>query len=101
SRLGEAMPGSTLKVVDLRAFSRELDADAVIDFSSNAGACEACAIALRAQCALLVGTTSLAPATIKSLRTASNTIPVLVAPNTSLGVAAVAALVTGAAKLLG
>ncbi len=101
TRLGDPVPGSTLKFVDLRAFSSDFDADAVIDFSSNAGACEACAIAIRARCALLVGTTGLAPTTIKSLRTASSTIPVLVAPNTSMGVATVAALVSKAAKLLG
>jgi len=79
----------------------DLDIDVVIDFSSDAGARDACRLALRAGAALLVGTTALAPATRRMLQRAARRIPVLIAPNTALGVAVLARLAAEAARLLG
>lgn len=76
-------------------------ADVVIDFSSDAGAVQSLAIAERAGAALLVGTTALSDATMGALRRASATRAVLVAPNTSLGVAVLSVLVRDACRALG
>lgn len=76
-------------------------ADLIIDFSSDAGAQSVARAALAKRSALLVGTTGLSPATTAALREASKTIPVLIAPNTSLGVAVARHLVREAARLLG
>lgn len=76
-------------------------ADVVIDFSSAQGARVALDLALTRPAALLVGTTGLAPETVKMLREASQKIPVLLAPNTSLGVAAVADAASRLARALG
>jgi 4-hydroxy-tetrahydrodipicolinate reductase len=65
-------------------------AHAVIDFSSDAGTREALRAALDLHAALVVGTTALEDATRDALNDASRAIPVLVAPNMSLGVALVA-----------
>jgi 4-hydroxy-tetrahydrodipicolinate reductase len=75
--------------------------DLVIDFSSPAGAETAIQIALREGAALLVGTTGLPDSTRQVLEAAARRIAVLVAPNTSLGVATCAALVEQAARSLG
>lgn len=75
--------------------------DLVIDFSSPAGTETAIQIALREGAALLVGTTGLPDATRQVLEAAARRIPVLVAPNTSVGVATCAALVQQAARSLG
>lgn len=74
--------------------------DVVIDFSSPEGAASAMALALAAGAGLVVGTTGLGPQAIDRLRVASARIPVLVAPNTSLGVAVLRHLVREAARLL-
>ena len=76
-------------------------ADVVIDFSSDAGALESLAIARRSKGALLIGTTALSTATIDALRRESASIPVLIAPNTSLGVAVLSVLVRDACRMLG
>lgn len=73
----------------------------VIDFSSDAGARAACEFARSKRAALLVGTTGLSDSTRAELRAAAADIPVLVAPNTSLGVAVVARVVQAAARALG
>ncbi len=75
--------------------------DAVIDFSSDEGACCAVALALEHRAALLVGTTGLSRQTLATIEVAAKTIPTLVAPNTSAGVAVMIHLVTEAARLLG
>lgn len=81
--------------------SRSPHADVVIDFSSDAGAHAALAIALRSHAALVVGTTALTELTVSALREASSSIPVLVAPNTSLGVPVVARAAADLARALG
>ena len=81
------------------ATTREIDA--VIDFSSDAGTRDACRAALEHRIALVVGTTALSDGTQAALHAAAKTIPVLIAPNTSLGVAALAHLTAAAARMLG
>ncbi|HYE01992.1 MAG TPA: dihydrodipicolinate reductase C-terminal domain-containing protein [Phycisphaerales bacterium] len=76
-------------------------ADVVVDFSAPAGTRTALASALRTRSALLVGTTGLDEALHAALRDAAAHIPVLVAPNTSLGIAAVAAASAALARALG
>lgn len=76
-------------------------ADVVIDFSSDAGAHAALEVALRSAAALLVGTTALAELTVSSLRDASERIPVLLAPNTSLGIPVLARAAADVARALG
>jgi len=93
-------PGA-VAVSDSGSFSAGFQAWAVIDFSSSDGARDAAQLALRLKCALLVGTTALSPETLTALRAAAAHIPVLVAANTSAGVAAAAALTRTAAAMLG
>ena len=76
-------------------------ADVVIDFSSDSGALRAAELAARLGASLLVGTTALTEPTLADLRRASEKRAVLVAANTSLGVAVLAALVRDAAAALG
>lgn len=74
-------------------------ADVVIDFSTDEGARRALRLALDRGAALLVATTALSDATVAEMREAAKKrISVIVAPNTSLGVAAA---VDAAARLAG
>lgn len=75
--------------------------DAIIDFSSDAGAREAAALARRHRAALLVGTTGLSDETKQIVMALADTAAVMIAPNTSLGVAVMSHLVAEAARLLG
>ncbi len=84
--------------------AREIDAihgGVVIDFSSDQGAAQALALALHFRAAMVVGTTALSPQTIASLRESSSRIPMLITPNTSIGIAALASAVSAVAGLLG
>ena len=76
-------------------------ADVLIDFSSDAGAPQALALAQRAGSAMLVGTTALSDRSTSALKAASASRAVLVTPNTSLGVALLSVLVQHAARSLG
>jgi 4-hydroxy-tetrahydrodipicolinate reductase len=73
----------------------------LIDFSSDEGAMHAAALARGARCALLVGTTGLSERTIAALRETAAVCPVLLAPNTSLGVAVAAKIISELARALG
>jgi 4-hydroxy-tetrahydrodipicolinate reductase len=75
--------------------------DVIIDFSSSEGTQGAIRCARGTKAALLVGTTGLTATTVGLLRDASVEIPVLLSPNTSLGVAVMRHLATEAARLLG
>jgi 4-hydroxy-tetrahydrodipicolinate reductase len=75
--------------------------DCVIDFSSVDGTRRAIAFARERRAALLVGTTGLPDAVLQELRALAATNAVLVAPNTSLGVALVRRLARIAAETLG
>ncbi len=85
------------KTIEKKAVS----AHVVIDFSSDAGVLESIAMAERLNAALLVGTTALSPRSIDALKIASRSRAMLVAPNTSLGVAALSVLIAQASKIFG
>lgn len=76
------------------------DVDAVIDFSNDLGARSACRFAVDHRAALLIATTALSDATHAAIDEASRSIPVIVAANTSYGIAVVDNLITAAANLL-
>lgn len=76
------------------------EVDCVVDFSSDDGAACAAAIAVELRCALLVGTTGLSPGSLEAIARAAATVPAMVAPNTSLGVAVARRLAAEAARLL-
>ena len=61
-------------------------ADVMIDFSAPAGLMQRLPEALRMNCALLIGTTGLTDHEKAALARASHKIPILVAPNMSIGV---------------
>ncbi len=83
------------------AHSTDAPADAVIDFSCDPGTRAALGLALARPAALLVGTTALADDTRALLRDAAARIPVLLAANTSTGVAVLADLTRRTAAALG
>lgn len=89
---------------DPRAFgaeaSKRASFDVVVDFSSPTGTALAAELALRAGAALLVGTTGLDGTTVDRLGEAAKKIPVMIAPNTSSGVAVMRHLCREAARLL-
>lgn len=78
-----------------------LGADVVIDFSRPEALARVLSAARRNGVAVVSGTTRLDPAVEKQLEEASKVIPVLWAPNTSLGVQVLADLVAEAVKRLG
>ncbi|MBX3404954.1 MAG: 4-hydroxy-tetrahydrodipicolinate reductase [Phycisphaeraceae bacterium] len=78
-----------------------VSARVVVDFSSDDGARAAADLAVRIGAALLVGTTGLSESTRERLRVAAREVAVVVAPNTSLGVAVVSKLARDAARALG
>lgn len=92
--------GAAVKNGDSAAIFGRSCADVVIDFSSESGVRDAIAVARRVGCALLVGTTGLSAETIAALRAESSARAVLVAANTSLGVAALCDLVRRASAVL-
>ncbi len=81
--------------------SDERAVDAVIDFSNDVGARDACAFAVDHQASLLVATTALSDETRAAIDTAASAVPVIIAANTSFGVAVVDNLITVATQLLG
>ena len=76
-------------------------ASAWIDFSSPAATAATAAAAVKAGAALVVGTTGVGDAGKQALAEAARTIPVVFAPNTSVGVTVLLRLVAEAARLLG
>lgn len=100
--LGKAVPGSAERGKPLY-FQHETGehADVVIDFSSDDGARSALALALSRGAGALLATTALSAQTRAEVDRAILKIPVLVAPNTSLGVAAVADAAARLARSLG
>lgn len=74
--------------------------DAVIDFSTDEGTRDAVNLATQRRAALLVCTTALSRQTLSNIEVASRSIPVMVAPNTSAGIAVMVHLVAEATRLL-
>ena len=75
--------------------------DVIIDFSSDEGARSAAELATRLRCALMVGTTGLSVHSLSQIASIARVAPVMIAANTSLGVAVLNHLVAEAARLLG
>ncbi|MBX3359127.1 MAG: 4-hydroxy-tetrahydrodipicolinate reductase [Phycisphaeraceae bacterium] len=102
SRLGEAVPCAipTQKHLEVRANTRD-HAEVVIDFSTDSGARSALRLALDRGAGLLVATTALSETTRGELHDGGKKIPIILAANTSLGVAAVADAVARLSRALG
>lgn len=96
-----AVPGRDDAPLIENALNSGISCDVVIDFTSDAGAAAAAALALRTGAALLVGTTGLSRPTRAALAEAGKKIPVMISPNTSAGVAVAADVVRRIASLLG
>jgi 4-hydroxy-tetrahydrodipicolinate reductase len=96
----DSAKGPAPKITDSAAVFGPSCADVVIDFSSSAGTLAAVELARRVNASLLVGTTALDTPARDLLRAESRSRAVLLAPNTSLGVAALADLVRRAAAML-
>ena len=75
--------------------------DVIVDFSSESGTRQAIQLAKASGAAILVGTTGLSTEVRLELESLARTNAVLVAPNTSLGVAVTRKLARIAAELLG
>lgn len=75
-------------------------ADLFIDFSFHTGVSERLKILSQAGKSVVIGTTGLTPAEIAAVESAAREIPVLFAPNMSLGVTLLASLVEQAARVL-
>ena len=75
--------------------------DVLIDFSSPDGLRSSLDQAVSAAIPILVGTTGLSEGHYELIAEAAEVVPVLVAPNTSIGVAILADLVERAARVLG
>jgi 4-hydroxy-tetrahydrodipicolinate reductase len=100
-RHARVSPGTPpFTAIESAAFQGDF-ARVVIDFSSESGALDACRFAVASRAALLVGTTALSDAARAALTHASLSIPVMVAPNTSVGVAVLADAVGRVARALG
>ncbi len=98
---GQPVPGTPDNLRFLTSADDAPACDVVIDFSSDEGARRALSIAERCSAALLVGTTALSDRTAEALARAGDRRAVLVAANTSLGVAVLASVVREAARSLG
>ncbi len=79
----------------------DVSLDAIIDFSSDEGARSATRFAIEHRLAILVGTTGLSSQTLGAIDVAADSVPAMVAANTSFGVAVLTHLATQAARLLG
>lgn len=75
--------------------------DCIVDFSADAAVSSTIAIARAGHAAILIGTTALSSESIAALRDEARHRPVLIAPNTSLGVTVAIDLVQRACRLLG
>ena len=83
------------------SIDRAVTVDVIIDFSSDEGAGSAVRTATDHAAAVLIGTTGLSQQTLDITEVAARRIPIMVAPNTSSGVAVLTRLVVEAAHLLG
>lgn len=88
------------KIIDSVGIMPRSCADVVIDFSGEGGVRTSISAAQHAGAALLVGTTALSEASVRLLRDESRARAVILAPNTSMGVAVLSDLVKRAAGVL-
>lgn len=84
-----------------RAKLASLQPDVVLDFTLDPGPLAGLELAQESGCALLVGTTGMSRQTTEKIVLASKSLPVLLAPNTSIMVAQMRQLVTTAAAFFG
>lgn len=75
--------------------------DVVIDFSTPAGTAHALDMAQNSRAALLTAVTGLSETQRKEIESAAETLPVLIAPNTSVGINVASSLVEQAVRRLG
>lgn len=75
--------------------------DVLIDFSLPEGTLPLVKLAQAAKTPLLIGTTGFDPQQLAQIQKAASSIPILLAPNTSIGVNSTLALLDFAAKMLG
>src|SRR5579864_3488108 len=98
-RMGKAIAAA---VAEDAGFELDQDnGDVLVDFSAPGALQASLDRALSAGVPILIGTTGLDAAAERRIAEAARVIPVLRAPNTSLGVALLAELVERAAKVLG
>jgi 4-hydroxy-tetrahydrodipicolinate reductase len=76
-------------------------ADVLIDFTRPEGTLEHLAACREAQCSIVIGTTGFTATQLESVREAARTVPIVMAPNMSLGVNVALKLVELAARALG
>lgn len=101
SLIDDAHTQHTDNTLQNKPLSRATRRGVVIDFSSDDGARAALSSALARSDALLIGTTALGAHTLQLLKEASKKISILVAPNTSLGIAVLSRAASDAARALG
>ncbi len=77
------------------------DSDVVIDFSLPQATLALLQLAIKSSKPVLIGTTGFNEEELRQISLASKSIPILLAPNTSIGVNSTIALLAMAAKLLG
>lgn len=77
------------------------ESDVLIDFTHPAATVEYVVAARGAGCAVVTGTTGLSAAQVDKLRESAATIPVLLAPNVSVGITALLKILPALARLLG
>jgi 4-hydroxy-tetrahydrodipicolinate reductase len=75
--------------------------DVVIDFSRSEATFDLIKQALKTKTPMLIGTTGFEARQLTRIKRAAETIPILLAPNTSIGVNSTLALLESAAKMLG
>lgn len=98
-RMGRALTDAARDLNDVEIV--DSGGDVLVDFSAPAALRDSITRAIDAGQALLVGTTGLDEGHESLIADAAKEIPVLLAPNTSLGVALLADLVERAARVLG
>ncbi|HEX7559743.1 MAG TPA: 4-hydroxy-tetrahydrodipicolinate reductase [Usitatibacter sp.] len=93
-----AARGIAIESDPARALERS---DVLVDFTRPEGTLDHLRACRAAKRSLVIGTTGFAPAGIEEIRAASRDIPIVMAPNMSIGVNVVAKLVEMAARALG
>ncbi|GAB4216209.1 MAG: 4-hydroxy-tetrahydrodipicolinate reductase [Sandaracinaceae bacterium] len=78
-----------------------LEADVLVDFSRSEASEAIAPLAAERGWALVVGTTGLEPSALRALEAAASRVPVVIAPNTSVGVTVLFHLAELATRLLG
>ena len=93
------LPAAGVRIVDLRPGKGA--ADVWIDFSAPAATVANAAAAATAGAAMVIGTTGLSAADKEKIAVAAQTVPIVLAPNMSVGVNVMLKLVADAARTLG